>query len=166
MLLALVNGFGAEHRAAAGASGLDYPHLDLPREFASIGDRRLAELADVLWQVFDAASDSARRADLLTGVLDAAGLHPTIEEPGVLVWATRHRARADRLGAACAAALAQAVDRLGWTRIGTCAGADCVDALIDDTRGTARIYCSATCLNRSKVRAYRARRASQPRAEP
>jgi predicted RNA-binding Zn ribbon-like protein len=160
----LVNGFGAVPREAAGESGLDYPGLDLPTEFAPIDIGRLVTLADLLWPVFDAAPDPGRRAVLLSGVLDTAQLHPTIEEPGVVVWATRHRDPAARLAAACAVSLAQTVDRLGWARMGTCAGSDCQDALIDDTGGTARIYCSATCLNRSKVRAFRARRASQSQA--
>ena len=46
----------------------------------------------------------------------------------------------------------------GWERIGTCIGRDCVDVYIDQHGRSPRRYCSVTCLNRGKVRAYRARK--------
>lgn len=46
----------------------------------------------------------------------------------------------------------------GWRRLGLCAGDDCQDVYLDEAgRGTRR-YCSATCLNRARVRAFRSRR--------
>jgi predicted RNA-binding Zn ribbon-like protein len=83
-------------------------------------------------------------------VIDAAG------EQG---WVSEHAGGIELVQSACAVSLAEMVTRQGWNRIGTCAGRDCVDVFIDDRGRTARRYCSPSCLNRAKVRAYRAREA-------
>ncbi|WP_374119541.1 CGNR zinc finger domain-containing protein [Streptomyces sp. RKAG290] len=44
--------------------------------------------------------------------------------------------------------------------MGTCAGERCVDVYIDQSPGGRRRFCSVTCQNRTRVAAFRSRRAA------
>ena len=163
-LVLLVNEFGPQPRAAAGESDMAYPDLSdrgQPGSAADLTDADRAQLAARLWAVF-AGLSLARRAVALSALLRVGRLVPGIDADGVLVWATGHTDPAAQLAAGCAVALAEVIQAHGWDRIGTCTGRDCVDVYIDQHGRSPRRYCSSTCLNRAKVRAYRARKSGQP----
>ena len=158
-LVLLVNEFGSQPRAAAGESDMAYPDLSdrgQPGIAAGLTDAALAQLAGQLWAVFGAPSLSSQVA-ALNALLHNAQLEPTVDADGLLVWTTGHTDPARQLAAGCATALAEAIRTHGWKRIGICAGHDCVDVYIDQHGRSPRRYCSPTCLNRGKIRAYRAR---------
>lgn len=156
-LVDLVNEYGTQPRAVAGETDRPFPGLTgAPPAAAGLGPGELAAQADRWWPVF-AEPSPERRTSLLNAELDAARLSPALTETGDLQWLTGHESPSQILAAGCASALLAAVTRFGWDRLGVCAGADCVDAYIDQQSRTRRIYCSPTCLNRARVRAYRAR---------
>ncbi len=158
-LIDLVNGYGHRPRAAAGESRNPYPD---PIEMELPVDRdELIELADRLWTVFG-APEPADRVAALNSLLADAALTPEIDTTGVLRWVTRHERAAALLGAGCASTLLDAVQRHGWSRLGTCDCDDCVDVYLDEHGRTPRRYCSTVCLNRARVRAYRSRKAAGP----
>lgn len=158
-LVLLVNEFGPQPRAAAGESDMAYPDLSgrgQPSIAAGLTDAARAQLAGQLWAVFSGPSLSSQVAALNT-LLHDARLELSVDAGGLLVWTTGHTGPARQLAAGCATALAEVIHTHGWKRIGTCAGNDCVDVYIDQHGRTPRRYCSLTCLNRGKIRAYRAR---------
>lgn len=158
-LVRLVNEYAPQARAAAGEGRNPYPDVmtdpQAPR-ISRVAQKDLISIAQGLWLLFAAATD-AERAALLNDLLEDAELSPNVNERGELRWTTRHTSSGPLLLAGCAAALLAATQEHGWDRLGICAGDDCVDVYLDEAgRGTRR-YCSATCLNRARVRAYRSR---------
>lgn len=158
-LVSLVNEYAPQTREAARENHC--PYLDVmagpqaPR-MSPVSQKDLISIAHRLWLIF-AAESEAQRAALLNDLLDDAELSPQVNERAELCWTTSHTNAGPLLLAGCAAALLVATQEHNWRRLGTCAGDDCVDAYIDAAgRGTRR-YCSATCLNRARVRAYRSR---------
>jgi hypothetical protein len=156
VLVELVNEFGHQPRAVAGESAAPYP----PVPWNGTGEPPETEstiaLADDLWPVFRLPDDEVR-ARHLSALILSSGLQPAISPTGVMTWVVKDESPDARLRAAALGALASAVVRFGWDRLGTCAAIDCADAFIDDGARAHRIYCSPTCLNRSRVRAYRQR---------
>jgi predicted RNA-binding Zn ribbon-like protein len=67
---------------------------------------------------------------------------------------------ADGFGARCSVALAITVGGAGIDRLGVCEADNCDRVFVDVSRNGSRRFCSAACLNRTKVSAFRAR---QPR---
>ncbi len=118
--------------------------------------RDLIFIAHRLWLLF-AAVGEAERAALLNGLLADAELSPQVNERGELVWVTVRTGSEQLLLAGCVAALMAVTQERSWRPLGICAGDDCVDVYVDEAGRGARRYCSATCLNRARVRAYRAR---------
>ncbi|WP_192497561.1 CGNR zinc finger domain-containing protein [Pseudoclavibacter sp. CFCC 11306] len=84
-------------------------------------------------------------------------LHMSLEAP----WSLHHHDPAHaavqgwRIGAL--AAIGDLISSGGWNRIGVCAGADCNNLFLDDTKNRSQRFCSYACQNRAKVRAYRLR---------
>lgn len=155
-LMQLVNGYGSQPRIVAGEDRDPYPTLpNGPGEVdvTTVPRSVLISLADRLWSVF-AACDHAERAARLNELLEEAGLAPRIDEHGAPSWVT---SRGDPLLAGCTAAVLEAVRELGWGRLGSCAGDACVDVYLAPSARGQRRYCSSTCLNRARVRAYRSR---------
>jgi CGNR zinc finger len=154
----LVNEYGHRPREAAGESGDPYPPLadGAPSTAGRMRRSELVELADRLWPVFD-QHEQAARVEALNSLLTAAELTPGVDAAGAVTWTSRHRAGAALTAAGCAVALLTEVTRGGWAQLGVCDGADCVDVHVHG-RGRRRRYCSTACLNRARVRAYRARR--------
>ncbi|HVC39478.1 MAG TPA: CGNR zinc finger domain-containing protein [Candidatus Dormibacteraeota bacterium] len=76
--------------------------------------------------------------------------------------------RAVARGAMCVIALAVVIGSPGGARLGLCGSSRCDLAFIDTSKNGSRRFCSSTCLSRTKVAAFRARRADQrpPVAEP
>ena len=163
-LIDFVNEFSPRARVAAGEENTPYPDVwktasAPPRPAAS--NRDLAIVADRLWQVF--AGTDQKRASSLNALIKTTALSPRTDEEGELRWTTARRSGWERLLAACTATLLTTVTSIGWDRFGICAGDRCQDVYADlDGRGSRR-YCSTTCLNRARVRAYRQRQTSRHR---
>lgn len=158
-LVTFVNEYADQPRREAGESGQPFPGLtngEHPTVAAQLSAAALAEIASALWTVF-AAEGAAAKAAALNRLLSGADLTPAVTAEGQLRWTTGHRTAAAILIAGCAIALLGAVESVGWEKLGTCAGSDCVDVYIDHRGPTPRRYCSPTCLNRARVRAYRNR---------
>jgi predicted RNA-binding Zn ribbon-like protein len=121
-------------------------------------------LADRLHEVFTLAGEaSADALERLNALLREAPAVPQLEdgEDGVNIeWRLLGpMAPISRLQAACAIALHHWIAEHGsLSRLGTCADSACVDVYLDATQAETRRYCSATCANRAKVAAHRARR--------
>jgi predicted RNA-binding Zn ribbon-like protein len=157
-LVRLVNGYATSSREA---SGEDNSHPDVMTDPGAPDLLRAAQpdlvsTAQRLWQVF-AGLTTAERTALLNDMLDESELSPRLNKDGELRWTTSFTGSGPRLLAACTAALLSATRQHGWCRMGICAGDDCLDVYFDETGRGARRYCSATCLNRARVRAYRSR---------
>jgi hypothetical protein len=58
-----------------------------------------------------------------------------------------------------------ATRKYGWSRLGICAGDDCLDGYLDEAGRRTRRYCSVTCLSRARVRAGSAGGSASERAE-
>jgi len=157
-LVDLVNGYAPQPRAEAGESDAAYPELDgacqpvIASEVTAVSKVRLAER---LWTVF--AANVGERVAELNALLHDSALTPEVDLDGRQYWATMHSDPDRRLAAGCTTALLGAVQTHGWDRLGICDGIDCVDIYIDQQGRTKRRYCSTTCLNRARVRQYRAR---------
>ncbi|HVB14625.1 MAG TPA: CGNR zinc finger domain-containing protein [Candidatus Dormibacteraeota bacterium] len=67
--------------------------------------------------------------------------------------------RAVARGAMCVIALAVVIGSPGGARLGICSSPHCDLAFIDTSKNGSRRFCSSTCLSRTKVAAFRARRA-------
>jgi predicted RNA-binding Zn ribbon-like protein len=164
-MVGLVNEYAQPAREAAGEEHEPYPDvmsdLGAPR-LPRVARRDLISVAQRLWPLFAAVS-GVERAALLNDMLDDAELSPGVGADAELLWRTRRADAGGLLLAGCAAALVAVTQEHGWSRLGMCAGYDCLDVYLDEAgRGTRR-YCSATCLNRSRVRAFRYRqRAASP----
>lgn len=162
-LVLFINGFAAEPRTVAGNGALhpDRATRAQPDVAVDVSDEDKAGLADLLWQVF-AGPDVLEQATVLTRLAYRYHLAPAIDRGGQLRWTIPTSDTTALLGAACVASLLDAVRFLGWARVGICNGLDCVDVYVDEAARTPRKYCSSTCLNRAKIRAYRARQISNP----
>ncbi|TDQ58377.1 CGNR zinc finger protein [Actinomycetospora succinea] len=158
-LVELVNGYGSRPRAAAARTDEPYPDLgplvDLPGA-TTLGERGLVDLADRLWLLF-ASTDPSERATVMNDLLVRSRLTPYLDHEARTCWSTSVTAPDELLAAGCATTLMEVLAHGGWRRLGTCEGEDCQDAHLD-LPGRSRRYCSTTCLNRARVRAYRARR--------
>jgi hypothetical protein len=158
-LVSLINEYGLRPRAEAGESDAPYPDLtDLEPTLAlAIDQTDRVLLAERLWPVFGEPSPTGKAA-ALNGLLAAASLTPVIGGDSDSSWFTGHSQAREIIQAGCAVALLDAVRARGWSRLGTCAGDDCLDVYLAQEGRRPRRYCSAACLNRSRIRAYRARR--------
>jgi hypothetical protein len=152
----MVNEYGSEPRWAARESGRPYPNLE-PFPFAYKPHRQdLIRIADELWPIFSEAEHD-RKAALVNDLLSGVSLEPRIDLSGSLAWQTRDSGTLDSLYASVLLTILQSTQILGWDRLGTCNAKDCVDVYLDDTGRAPRKYCSTTCLNRTRIRAFRAR---------
>jgi len=64
----------------------------------------------------------------------------------------------ERLTAAAAIGLAEALARYGKGRLRTCVAVPCQDVFLDTSRNGSRRFCGERCANRHNVSAFRARR--------
>jgi predicted RNA-binding Zn ribbon-like protein len=166
-LVDLVNGWGSQPRTAAGEAQQAYrPLADLleragaPDQVAAVAtDVALQRVADLLYPVF-ATTDIAERATRVTDLLAASSVRPALDATaGVIrpIW-TVPRSR-DAILAAAAVALHAQLGERGADRLGTCAGDRCADVYIDASPAGDRRFCSITCQTRTRVAAFRRRRA-------
>jgi predicted RNA-binding Zn ribbon-like protein len=121
----------------------------------------LTEVAARLRPVFLAAEDGAadRVAELVNALLVDYRPAPRLARHDGEPWHL-HFAGAvggTEWGASCATGLAVVVDSQATGRLGVCR-ADCCDRVyVDVSRNASRRFCSESCLNRTKVAAFRAR---------
>jgi CGNR zinc finger len=157
-VVVLVNWFASTCRRASGI--LDEPLPDTGTVFGvdrrDIDGMSLTNMADALWEVF-AARTPADGANLLGDLLVRAVVSPRITAGAALVWHSPLEAPEERFAAAAATKVLTTVYSYGWSRIGVCAATDCADVFIDESSRSGRRYCSSGCLNRSRVRDFRAR---------
>jgi hypothetical protein len=158
-LVTLVNEYAQPPRHASGED--DDPYPDMMGEpsapsMSQVAQDDLIRIAQRLWPLFAATGD-AERVALLNDILEEADLTPRVTEVGELCWRTRRTGSGHLLLAGCAASVLRASQEHGWRRLGLCAGDDCQDVYLDEAGRGARRYCSATCLNRARVRAFRSR---------
>jgi hypothetical protein len=129
---------------------------------------RFSRLAGQLRAVFEAAEAAdtdaaAQRVNGLLGEYQAAPYLATHDQQGWhLHFHSVSAGVADGWGARCAVALAIAVGGAGSDRLGVCHADGCDRVFVDISRNGSRRFCSAACLNRTKVSAFRARRPRPP----
>lgn len=164
VVVTIVNEWGDEPRAAAGETTDAYPDLDRLRveqpgpwePVAGSPTVDLVQVANLMHSVFAARSGS-ECAERLNRLVDIAGLQRRLIGTE---WSVREAWYAPPDRQVLAAATLSVVDRLRHEpdarRLGTCQGAECVDAFVDASPAGRRRYCSVTCQNRERARAYRA----------
>lgn len=163
-LVLFVNGYSPQAGSAAGGDAVppDRADQDQPALASEATGAQKAQVAERLWHVF-AGPAREHQVAALDAVVATSRLEPHIGSQGQLTWTTSAGGSVDRLTAACTVCLIGAITTHGWDRLGTCAGRDCVDIYVDRAGRAPRRYCSPTCLNRAKVRAFRSRQARRPR---
>ena len=158
-VVAFVNEYADPPREAAGEQETPYPDpaplLAWPGDLPLPAGGDLVKAANAVFPVFAAAREG-RAFDELNALLRAVRPLP-VAAPGGLRWTVGDPA--DVLPAALATCLLAWLMTHGQARLGTCHAARCVDVYTDSSPAGQRRFCSATCLNRHKVAAYR-RRAS------
>ncbi|MFD4034168.1 CGNR zinc finger domain-containing protein [Streptomyces sp. NPDC058637] len=130
-----------------------------------LGEKDLRAVQDVRGRFADifAAPDARTAADLVNGLVAAAGTTPQLTDHDGYDWHVHYFAPdasiADHLAADCGMALAFIVVAGEQERLRRCEAPDCRRAFVDLSRNRSRRYCSSrTCGNRLHVAAYRARR--------
>jgi len=124
-------------------------------------------LASQLREVFEAAekADTDTAAERVNGLLVEYQAAPHLARHDQQGWHLHFHSVsagvADGWGARCAVALAIAVGSAGTDRLGVCHADACDRVFVDVSRNGSRRFCSAACLNRTKVSAFRARRPRQ-----
>ncbi len=173
LVLWVVNKYGQVPRAAAHESNDPYPdptgggapESALRRLLGPLDLAELITTADAVHPVF-AATSGAACADHLNRLTRAAGLAPSWVADGRHVhqsW-VGHRSQQRLLAASAVALLDHLLSDPDAARLGTCQGADCADAYVDQSPAGCRQYCSLTCQNRARTRAYRAHRRAEQRS--
>jgi predicted RNA-binding Zn ribbon-like protein len=125
------------------------------------GLRRLADVREAIRDLLLAnngiAVGRARPAATLDAAAVSVGLSVRFRPDGTASHETSPEGADLATGRILAAVVAlQGTD--AWSRLKACRGDDCRWAFYDETRNRSRVWCSmATCGNRAKARAYRAR---------
>lgn len=160
-LVLFVNGYSPQAQTAAGDSAVPagLADQDQPAVSSRVRGPEKARLAGRLWRVFGYSTQA--RTGALDALISTSRLKPHVDAEGHLVWSSPVEHAVGRLTAACTVCLIEAITEHGWERLGICCGRDCADTYLDRARRGPRRYCSATCLNRAKVRAFRSRQATQ-----
>jgi predicted RNA-binding Zn ribbon-like protein len=123
----------------------------------------LATLAGRLRAVFEAAEAGRadQVADLVNALLQDYRAAPKLSRHDGEPWHLHYRSTAAGLatewGAGCATGLAVVVDGQAIGRLGVCRAEACDRVFVDVSRNASRRFCSESCLNRTKVAAFRAR---------
>jgi predicted RNA-binding Zn ribbon-like protein len=120
----------------------------------------LVRLAGRLRPVFLAAEDGAtdRVAELVNALLADYRSAPQLSRHDGEPWHLHFTSAAGtEWGAGCATGLAVVVDSQATGRLGVCRAEGCDRVYVDISRNASRRFCSESCLNRTKVAAFRAR---------
>ena len=130
-------------------------------------EERLAEVADRIHPVFQAAAQPSDRARLITEILAETGVRPALHVAGADCPHPTWLVEQSRMVvlASAAVALRDYLGRHGMGRIGVCAGKRCADVYIDASPTGRRRFCSVTCQNRTRVAAFRRRKGESGTAQ-
>ena len=173
VLVRIVNGWGDVPRREEHGEGEPYPAVErlvfrdpeLWSDLPAVTRDQLIDCANRVFPIFDSASGQ-ECADRLCDLIEAAGMIPGLCSTGWSireVWRTTEPERALLAGAAVSI-----LDHLQQDddarRLGTCHGEDCADVYIDQSPAGHRQFCSVTCQNRARARAYRAHKRAEARA--
>lgn len=174
LLVHIVNEWGDAPRLEAHEGRDPYPTADALRaespafwaQFPAFGEDALVETANLVHPVF-AAATGADCAERLNALIRESAIAPALSSQAWSVHEVWHTDRPDR--ALLAGATLSLIDHLRHdpdaSRLGTCVGDACVDVYVDQSPAGRRQYCSLTCQNRARTRAYRAgRRAAASQA--
>lgn len=161
-LTAFVNAYARaplEAPAPAAHSGELLPRV--AKLVAACEGDAVQESADAVWEICTAEPHT--RAGLLNVRLRTMSLAPAVTVDEQLTWQPRANDPEQMvLDDLLTVSLLHAVMAYSWEQVRTCSAHDCVDIFIDTSQRRPRKYCSATCLNRARVRAHRARLAQSP----
>ncbi|WP_120004252.1 CGNR zinc finger domain-containing protein [Nesterenkonia muleiensis] len=166
-LVHLINEWGDIPRAEAGESESHHPQPEALRELEPGPWNRtglfdlptLIDAANRLYPLFSRSSPE-ERADHINHLIHETAMHPVLTADG---WSIREIWRSGRpqrrlLAGATLTLIKQLRYDPDARRLGTCHGDACADAYIDQSAAGRRQFCSLTCQNRHRTRAYRARR--------
>jgi hypothetical protein len=139
----------------------------LPVTLKGRAGEELILLAAELRLVFQLMAQSRQdlAAALVNSLLTRYGVAPQLARHDGEKWhlhfhsQDKEAGRAVARGAMCVMALAVVIGSPGGARLGICGSAHCDRAFIDTSKNGSRRFCSSTCLSRTKVAAFRARRA-------
>jgi predicted RNA-binding Zn ribbon-like protein len=133
----------------------------LGRPVAAAEAAELTRLAARLRPVFLAAEDGAtdRVAELVNALLADYRSAPKLSRHDGEPWHLHFTSAVPgtEWGAGCATGLAVVVDSQATGRLGVCRADGCDRVYVDVSRNASRRFCSESCLNRTKVAAFRAR---------
>lgn len=138
-----------------------------PVHLASEAGEALISLAAELRFVFELAAQkhADRAAALVNSLLRRYQAAPQLARHDGEAWHLHFHSqdleagRAVARGATCVIALAVVIGSPGAARLGVCGSPRCDRVYIDSSKNGSKRYCSSTCLSRTKVAAFRARRA-------
>lgn len=133
--------------------------------------QKVRQLRSTLRRVWEAGPHATDELQLINELLEGVGTQlvrsaeagePEVVESPIPVSSQTHHVMTARF----AAALSHLVVAQETRRLRICRGEDCDAAIVDLTRNRSKLFCDfGNCANRAHVRAYRARRAAQQRAE-
>lgn len=165
LLIHVVNEWGDAPRAAAQEGSKPYPEVaafqaenpELWGNFPSLDQESLIEVANLMHPLFTSESGE-ECAKGLNEVIAQAGMVPSLSSEDWSIREVWHVFRPDRvlLAGAALSLVHQLRHEPDASRLGTCEGDACVDVYVDQSPGRRRQYCSLTCQNRNRTRAYRA----------
>ena len=129
----------------------------------------LIRLAADLRSIFElmARGRQARAAALVNSLLTRYQAAPQLAKHDGEAWhlhfhsQDKEAGRAVARGAVCVIALAVVIGSPGGARLGVCGSSHCDRVFIDTSKNGSRRFCSSACLSRTKVAAFRARRADR-----
>ncbi|MGH7640751.1 MAG: CGNR zinc finger domain-containing protein [Candidatus Dormibacteria bacterium] len=138
------------------------------------GGEELIRLAQELRLVFELISLERRdrAAALVNSLLSRYQAAPQLARHDGESWhlhfhsQDKEAGRVVARGAMCAIALAVVIGSPGEGRLGVCEAEHCQQVFVDTSKNGSRRFCSSTCLSRTKVAAFRARRAALDRHLP
>jgi predicted RNA-binding Zn ribbon-like protein len=127
----------------------------------------LIQLASELRSIFEltGANRPDQAAALVNSLLARYQAAPQLARHDGEAWHLHFHSQAKEAGGAiargatCVIALAVVIGSPGLARLGVCGSNHCDRVFIDTSKNGSRRFCSATCLSRTKVAAFRARRA-------
>lgn len=137
------------------------------KQFPPFDEQMLVDTANLIHPVF-ASTTRTQCFQQLNTLSAQSGMAPALSSDQWTVHEVRHGDRPER--ALLAGTTLALIDHLRHepdaSRLGTCVGDACVDICVDKAPAGRRQYCSLTCQNRARTRAYRAAKKASPKPAP
>ncbi|MGB4779717.1 CGNR zinc finger domain-containing protein [Microbacterium sp.] len=175
LLVYIVNEWGDAPRFEAHEGTKPYPTAESLRvespvfweHFPPFDEQTLVDTANLIHPVF-ASTTGSECAQQLNTLIVESGMAPALSSDQWTVHEVWNSDRPER--ALLAGATLALIDHLRHepdaSRLGTCVGDACVDVYVDQSPAGRRQYCSLTCQNRARTRAYRAGKKASPEPAP